>query len=129
MASRREIQERLDDVERQLAEQFSRATAAVSHEDKPGFPGGTWLTAIIALIWWRFGELIPGLLRAWLQTRTWILYIGLALAAIALARTVWWALKRGGPTVDREFVEATAKTRELQATKRDLLMQLQELQK
>ncbi len=129
MASRREIQERLDDVERQLADEFSRATAAVSHEDAPSFPGGTWLTAILALAWWQFGGMIPGILRAWLQTRSWILYIGLALVAVALVRSVLWLMKRGGSPVDKTFVEATARSRELQAVKRDLLAQLQEMQK
>ena len=129
MASRREIQGRLDDVERQLAEEFTRATSAISPGETPRFPGGTWLSAVVGLLWWQSGDLIPGLLRAWLQTRSWVLYIALALAAVAAARTVWWAMKRGGPKVDRQYVEATAKTRELQAVKRDLLMQLQELQK
>ncbi|PKO14405.1 hypothetical protein CVU37_14585 [candidate division BRC1 bacterium HGW-BRC1-1] len=119
----------MDDVERQLADEFSRATSAVSHEDAPGFPGGTWLTAGLALLWWQSGDMIPGLLRAWLQTKSWILYIALALMAVALLRSVLWAMKRGKPLVDKEFVSATARSRELQAVKRDLLAQLQELQK
>lgn len=128
MTTRRQIQNRIDEIDRQLNAELERASVGDVGTDFRQFPGGTWTLAVLCVLWWKFGQMVPGVGTVWLHTHVWALYLGGLLVLLALWRTGIWLTKRRAPVVDEDFRALTARARELQAEKRDLQAQLKELQ-
>ena len=87
MTTRRKIQNRIEEIDRLLNAELERANIGDVPTDFRLFPGGTWILAVVCLLWWRFGRLVPEVGMVWLHTHIWALYLGGLLTLLALWRT------------------------------------------
>ena len=128
MSTRRDIQNRIAEIERLLSAEVERAHVDESATDFRQFPGFTWAVAVFCLLWGEFGRLIRGAGDAWLFTHRWAMYLGGLLLLLAVWRTILWLPKQRRKVVNDDFRAATARSRELQAERRELKARLNELQ-
>lgn len=121
---REDIQRRIGEVNREINEEVAKTTIP---EYKPKvFPTGSWILAVLGAAWWLAGSEVPQVAAYHQDYGEYGLYVAVIVGAYALLKTVLW-LFQGKPTGGAEYINATARVRELQEKRRDLEMQLKEL--
>jgi hypothetical protein len=121
---RASIQREIAEIDGELNRTLG-ATKLPSLEVKP-FPIWTWLLAFAAAAWWMLGSDLPVIAEYHRSYGEYGLYAAIALGLLGLFSTLSWALrKRGG--VSQEYRQATEKARVLQERRRELQVQLREL--
>jgi hypothetical protein len=121
---REDIQRRIGEINREINEEVGKTTLP---EYKPKlFPTGLWIFAAVCAGWWLFGNQVPQAAQYHAEYGEYGLYAAVVIGAYALFKTVLW-LFQGKPKGSAEYMNATARVRELQDKRRDLEMQLKEL--
>ena len=120
-AIQREIAEIDGELNRTLG-----STTLPSLDSKP-FPKGTWLLAFLAAAWWMFGSELPVISEYYPKYGEWGMYAAIGFGILALLTTLSWLFRRRGG-VSAEYRQASDKARILQERRRELQVQLRELE-
>lgn len=126
MPTRQELQAKIAELDRRINEELAKTRLPSLDARRRQFPKADYVVAALLIGYHYFGEQIPVIGQFHDTTSPWDLYLGLAVAAIAVLRTILWLFK-GSPKTDANYVAATSVVRDLQAQKRDLQAQLKEL--
>ncbi|MGI8907424.1 MAG: hypothetical protein ACR2IE_13145 [Candidatus Sumerlaeaceae bacterium] len=121
-----------DAIQREIAEidgELNRvlgSTTLPSLEVKP-FPKGTWLLAFLSAAWWMFGSDLPVISNYHSQYGDWGMYAAVAFGILGLMTTLSWLFRRRGG-MSTEYAQASEKARVLQERRRELQVELRELE-
>ncbi|MCX7718194.1 MAG: hypothetical protein N2111_07315 [Candidatus Sumerlaeaceae bacterium] len=126
MPTRQELQARIAELDRRINEELSKTRLPSLDSRRRQFPKADYIVAALLIGYHYVGGQIPVIGQFHDITSPWDLYLGAAVAAIAVLRTILWVFK-GNPKADANYVAATSAVRDLQAQKRDLQAQLKEL--
>jgi hypothetical protein len=121
---RASIQREIAEIDGELNRTLG-STQLPSLEVKP-FPVWSWVLAFLAAAWWMIGSDVPVISEYHGRYGEYGFYAAIALGLLALFSTISWALRRRGG-VSPEYRQATEKARVLQERRRELQVQLREL--
>jgi hypothetical protein len=122
--TRDELQRRIAQVNRDINDEVSKSPLP-NFKPKP-FPTGAWVLGIICAALGLFGGQINALKPYYDDYGEYGFYAAAVFGIYAVLRTLLW-LFQGKPKGSREYMESTTHVRELQERRRELEMQLKEI--
>ncbi|MGB9690869.1 MAG: hypothetical protein ACPL7D_01730 [Candidatus Sumerlaeaceae bacterium] len=122
-----ELQQRIAELDKQINQILIEKRLPPLKPPKP-FPLGTWIIALLLGGYYLFGDLIPVVGQHYGDYAKYVLYAAVAVAALALLRTVLWLFSRN-PKTPPEYLEASRRVKELQDQRRLLEKELRDARK
>ena len=122
-----DIQRQIADIDKQINKILVENRLPPLKPPKP-FPLGTWIVASFLAAYYLFGDLIPVVGEYRTTYAQYVLWATLAVAALAVLRTVLWLFSRK-PKTPPEYVEVTRQVQDLQNQRRLLEKELRDARK
>lgn len=125
--TRAELQRQIAELDRQINEEFAKASSGTVGAINATFPKGMWSLAILCGAWYALGDQLDFLVTYHEKTKDWAMYGAAGLAVIAFLQTIMYFLRRN-PSRTSEYRDATSRSQELQAQRRELQTQMKDLE-